>query len=124
MSRSAAILGCVIALTTGNQTASALDTTRCLNNQIVDNRGHVVRDANGNPVPCGRQEPTASEQGLFDRDTPLYLGAGALMVGGGISAAVATSSAGKGGGLGGGSSQQSQLIYLLLLNNSSHPASP
>ncbi len=124
MSRSAAILGCVIGLTVGNQTASALDMTRCLNNQTVDNRGHVVRDANGNPVPCGQEEPTASEQGLFDRDTPLYLGAGALLVGGGISAAVATSSSsGKGGGLG-GSSQQSQLIYLLLLNNKSHPASP
>jgi len=84
-----------------------------------------VRDANGNPVPCGHWGDWAgNDAGLFGGDTPLYLGAGAVLVGGGIGAAVATSSSGGNGGGLGGSSQQSRLIYLLLLNNAAHPASP
>src|SRR5208282_3844815 len=94
MSRSAAILGCAIALTVGIQTAKA----GCVNNQITDSAGRVVLDAAGNPVSCVRADGSANDQGLFGGDTPLYLGAGAVLVGGGVGAAVATSSSGNGGG--------------------------
>jgi hypothetical protein len=112
-----------MALTVGVQAAIAADLpsrkSDCVNNQRIDSYGQPVRDANGNPVPCGAWvEPTSS---WLDGDMPLYLGAGAVLIGGGIAAAVVTSSSSNGGN--GGSSQQNQLITLLLLNNA-HPASP
>lgn len=121
MSRSVAIFGCAIALTVGVQAAIAADRkSDCVNNQRVDSYGQPVRDANGNPVPCGAWVEPASN--WLDGDMPLYLGAGAVLIGGGIAAAVVTSSSNNGGN--GGSSQQNQLITLLLLNNAAHPASP
>jgi hypothetical protein len=74
----------------GIQAAAAADLD-CINNQRVDHSGHVLRDANGKPVPCGYIGPTA-EEGL----DPLYLGAGALLVGGGIAALLATNNSNGG----------------------------
>ncbi|MGA8170638.1 MAG: hypothetical protein WB816_07390 [Methylocystis sp.] len=109
----------------GVQAAAAADLpsrkSDCVNHQRVDYNGNVVRDANGNPVPCGAwAEPAAYDPGI----DPLYLGAGALLIGGGIAAAVVTSSSNNNnGGAGGGGSQQA-LLYTLLLNNAAHPPSP
>ena len=95
----------------------------CVNNQKVDRNGQVVRDANGDPVPCGGwMASTAEDPGWFGGDQALYLGAGALLIGGGIAAAVVTSSSNNNGG--GGSSQQNQLFYTLLLNNNRNPNGP
>ncbi len=127
MSRSAAVLGCVLALTVGIQVAVAGQASSCIDHQLVDKLGQVVRDANGNPVPCGAWvDSNAGNPEWFAGDQGLYLGAGALLIGGGIAAAVAATSSSKnnGGGGGGGSSQQNQLIYSLLLNNNKNPASP
>ncbi len=123
MSRFVAVLGCALALAFGVQAASAadlpMDRTRCLNNQTTDARGHIVRDANGNAVPCGGYvEPASYDPGFFSGDTALYVGAGALLVGGGIAAAVATSSSSSSGN---SAAQQQQALTLLLL---SHAASP
>jgi hypothetical protein len=129
MSRSAAVLGCVLAFTVGIQAAVGADqASSCIGHQLVDKLGQIVRDANGDPVPCGAWiDPNAGNPEWFAGDQGLYLGAGAVLIGGGIAAAVASSSSnnnGGGGGAGGGSSQQNQLIYLLLLNNNKNPASP
>jgi hypothetical protein len=125
MSRSAAVLGCVLALTVGIQAAVAADlASPCVDHQLVDRLGQVVRDANGNPVSCGAWvDPSAGNPEWFAGDQGFYLGAGALLIGGGIAAAVATSSSNNNGG-GEGFSQQNQLIYLLLLNNNKNPPSP
>ncbi len=127
MSHSAAVLGCALALTVGIQVAVAGQASSCIDHQLVDKLGQVVRDANGNPVPCGAWvDSNAGNPEWFAGDQGLYLGAGALLIGGGIAAAVAATSSSKnnGGGGGGGSSQQNQLIYSLLLNNNKNPASP
>jgi hypothetical protein len=113
MSRSATVLGCALALTVGIQVAEA---SSCIDHQLVDKFGQVVRDANGNPVACG-VDPNAGNPEWFAGDQGLYLGAGALMIGGGIAAALATSNNG-----GGGSSQQNQLLYQLLLDNNKNPS--
>ena len=113
MSRSAIVLGCALALTVGIQVAEA---SSCIDHQLVDKFGQVVRDANGNPVACG-VDPNAGNPEWFAGDQGLYLGAGALMIGGGIAAALATSNNG-----GGGSSQQNQLLYQLLLDNNKNPS--
>ena len=114
MSRSATVLGCALALTVGIQVAEA---SSCIDHQLVDKLGQVVRDANGNPVACG-VDPNAGDPEWFAGDQGPYLGAGALMVGGGIAAELATSNNNNGGG---GSSQQNQLLYLLLHNNNKNP---
>ncbi|HEY8070976.1 MAG TPA: hypothetical protein VIE47_03275 [Methylocystis sp.] len=132
MSRSATVLGCALALTAGIQMAEA---SSCIDHQLVDKLGQVVRDANGHPVPCGL-DPSAGDRGWtasagdpgsFAGDQGAYLGAGTLLVGGGIAAVLATSNNG------GGSSQQNQLLSQLLLNNNGNsgggrgvgnPASP
>jgi len=126
MSRSAAVLGCALALMVGIQAAAADQASSCIDHRLVDKLGQVVRDANGNPVPCGAWvDSNARNPEWFAGDQGLYLGAGAVLIGGGIAAAVASSSSNNnGGGAGGGSSQQNQLIYLLLLNNNKNPASP
>jgi hypothetical protein len=122
MSRSAAVLGCVLALTVGIQVAVAGQASSCIDHQLVDKLGQVVRDANGNPVPCGAWvDSNAGNPEWFAGDQGLYLGAGALLIGGGVAAAVATSSS-SGNGAGGSSSQQNQLIYTLLLNNNRNSA--
>ncbi len=113
MSRSATVLGCALALTVGIQVAEA---SSCIDHQLVDKLGQVVRDANGNSVACG-VDPNAGNPEWFAGDQGLYLGAGALMIGGGIAAALATSNNG-----GGGSSQQNQLLYQLLLDNNKNPS--
>ena len=128
MTRSVAVLGYALTLVFGVQTANAadlpMDRTRCLNNQTTDARGHIVRDANGNAVPCGGfVEPASYDPGLFGGDTALYVGAGALLVGGGIAAAVVTSSSSNNNGFGGGNSQQ-QAALLLLLAKGGTGASP
>ncbi len=124
MSHSAAVLGCALALTVGIQVAVAGQATSCIDHQLVDKLGQVIRDANGNPVPCGAWvDSNAGNAEWFAGDQGFYLGAGALLIGGGIAAAVATSSSrGNGGGGGGGSSPQNQLLYTLLLNNNKNPA--
>jgi hypothetical protein len=127
MSHSAVVLGCALALTVGIQAAVAANSaSRCVDHQLVDRLGQVVRDANGNPVPCGAGvDSNAGNPEWLAGDQGLYLGAGALLIGGGIAAAVATgSSNNNGGGGNGGSSQQEKLIYLRLLNNNKNPASP
>ena len=113
MSRGATVLGCALALTFGIQVAEA---SSCIDHQLVDKLGQIVRDANGHPVPCGI-DPNAGDPELFAGDQGPYLGAGALMIGGGIAAALATSNNG-----GGGSSQQNQLLYQLLLDNNKNPS--
>jgi hypothetical protein len=113
MSRSATVLGCALALTVGIQVAEA---SSCIDHQLVDKLGQIVRDANGNPVACG-VDPNAGNPEWFAGDQGPYLGAGALMIGGGIAAALATSNNG-----GGGSSQQNQLLYQLLLDNNKNPS--
>ncbi len=131
MSRSAAVLGFALALTVGIQAAEA---SSCIDHQVVDKLGQVVRDANGHAVPCGL-DPSAGDRGWTASagdpgwsagDQGVYLGAGTLLVGGGIAAALATTNNG-----GGGSSQQNQLLSQLLLNNDKNsgfgvgsPASP
>jgi hypothetical protein len=121
MSRIAIVLGCALALTVGMQVAEA---SSCIDHQLVDKLGQVVRDANGNPVACG-VDPNAGDPEWFAGDQGPYLGAGTLVIGGGIAAALATSNnGGGGGGGGGGSSQQNQLTYLRLLDNNKNPASP
>jgi len=50
MSRGATVLGCALALTVGIQVAEA---SSCIDHQLVDKLGQIVRDANGHPVPCG-----------------------------------------------------------------------
>jgi hypothetical protein len=121
MSRSAAVLGCALALTVGIQVAEA---SSCIDHQLVDKLGQVVRDANGHPVPCG-VNPNAGDPEWSAGDPGPYLGAGTLLIGGGIAAALATSNNGGGGhGGGGGSSQQNELTDLRLLNNNKNPASP
>jgi hypothetical protein len=122
MSRSATVLGCVLALTVGIQVAEA---SSCIDHQLVDKLGRVVRDANGNPVACGVDQ-NAGDPESFAGDQGLYLGAGTLLIGGGIAAALATNNNGGGGGgvVGGGSSQQNELSYLRLLDNNKNPASP
>ena len=112
MSRSATVLGCALALTVGIQVAKA---SSCIDHQLVDKLGQIVRDANGKPVACG-VDPDAGNPEWFAGDQGAYLGAGALMIGGGIAAALATSNNG-----GGGSSQQNQLLYQLLLDNNKNP---
>jgi hypothetical protein len=122
MSRSATVLGCALALTVGIQVAEA---SSCIDHQLVDKLGQIVRDANGNAVACG-VDPNAGNPESFAGDQGLYLGAGALLIGGGIAAALATTNNNGGGG----SSQQNQLLYTLLLNNNNpgggvgSPASP
>ena len=96
MSRGAAVLGCALALTVGIQVAEA---SSCIDHQLVDKLGQVVRDANGHPVPCGI-DPNAGDPESFAGDQGLYLGAGALLVGGGIAAALATSSSNNNNGIG------------------------
>ena len=95
MSRGAAVLGCALALTVGIQVAEA---SSCIDHQLVDKLGQIVRDANGHPVPCGI-DPNAGDPELFAGDQGLYLGAGALLIGGGI-AALATSSSNNNNGVG------------------------
>jgi hypothetical protein len=123
LSRSAIVLGCALALTVGIRVAEA---SSCIDHQLVDKLGQVVRDANGNAVACGI-DPNAGNPEWFAGDQGPYLGAGTLLVGGGIAAALATSNNNGGGG----SSQQNQALYLLLLNNNKNhggglgnPASP
>jgi hypothetical protein len=123
MSLGATVLGCALALTVGIQVAEA---SSCIDHQLVDKLGQVVRDANGNAVACGI-DPNAGNPEWFAGDQGPYLGAGTLLVGGGIAAALATSNNNGGGG----SSQQNQSLYLLLLNNNKNhggglgnPASP
>jgi hypothetical protein len=94
MFRGAKTFGCAAALMFGIQAAAASELD-CVNHRMVDHSGHVLLDANGKPVPCGYIEPVA-EEGL----DPLYLGAGALLVGGGIAALLATSSNGGSNGVG------------------------
>ena len=113
MSPSATVLGCALALTVGIQVAEA---SSCIDHQLVDKLGQIVRDANGNPVACG-VDPNAGNPESFAGDQGLYLGAGALLIGGGIAAALATTNNNGGGG----SSQQNQLLYTLLLNNNNNP---
>lgn len=136
MSRSTTVLGFALALTVGIQAAEA---SSCIDHQVVDKLGQVVRDANGHAVPCGL-DPSAGDRGWtasagdpgwFAGDQGVYLGAGTLLVGGGIAAVLATSNNGGGGnGGGGGASQQNELIDLRLLNNNNpggglgSPASP
>jgi hypothetical protein len=113
MSPSATVLGCALALTVGIQVAEA---SSCIDHQLVDKLGQIVRDANGNAVACG-VDPNAGNPESFAGDQGLYLGAGALLIGGGIAAALATTNNNGGGG----SSQQNQLLYTLLLNNNNNP---
>ena len=96
MSRGAAVLGCALALTVGIQVAEA---SSCIDHQLVDKLGQIVRDANGNPVACG-VDPNAGNPEWFAGDQGAYLGAGALMIGGGIAAALATSSSNNNNGIG------------------------
>ena len=121
MSRSTTVLGFALALTVGIQAAEA---SSCIDHQVVDKLGQVVRDANGHAVPCGL-DPSAGDRGWTASagdpgwsagDQGVYLGAGTLLVGGGIAAALATTNNG-----GGGSSQQNQLLSQLLLNNDRNP---
>ena len=109
------IFCCVAVLMFGIQAAAAAD---CVNNQRVDHNGQVLHDANGNPVPCGNIGPTAGEDWLGDNS--LLLGAGALLIGGGIAAELATNNSSGGG---------QPLLYLQLLNKNpgggvGSPASP
>ena len=113
MSRRATVLGCILALTVGIQVAEA---SSCVDHQLVDKFGQVVRDANGNAVACG-VNPVGGDPEWSAVDPGPYLGAGALLVGGGLAAALATSNTGGGGG----SSEQNQLLYLQLLNNNKNP---
>jgi hypothetical protein len=89
MFRGAKTFGCAAALMFGIQAAAAADLD-CVDHQRVDHSGHVLRDANGKPVPCGYIGPAAEEDPM-----PLYLGAGALLVGGGIAALLATNNSGS-----------------------------
>jgi hypothetical protein len=93
MFRGAKTFGCAAALMFGIQAAAAADLD-CVNNQRVDYSGHVLRDANGKPVPCGYIGPTAEEDPM-----ELYLGAGVFLVGGGIAALLATNNSSNGGGI-------------------------
>ncbi len=121
MSRSTTVLGFALALTVGIQAAEA---SSCIDHQVVDKLGQVVRDANGHAVPCGL-DPSAGDRGWtasagdpgwFAGDQGVYLGAGTLLIGGGIAAALATTNNG-----GGNSSQQNQLLSQLLLTNDRNP---
>jgi hypothetical protein len=96
-------------LTVGIQVAEA---SSCVNHQLVDKLGQIVRDVNGNAVACGL-DPNAGNPEWFSGEQGAYLGAGTFLIGGGIAAALATSNNNGGGG----SSQQNQLLYTLLLNN-------
>ena len=96
MSRRATILGCVLALTVGIQVAEA---SSCVDHQLVDKFGQVVRDANGNSVSCG-VNPNGGDPEWSAVDPGPYLGAGALLIGGGLAAALATSSSDYNSGVG------------------------
>ena len=58
MSRSTTVLGFALALTVGIQAAEA---SSCIDHQVVDKLGQVVRDANGHAVPCGL-DPSAGDR--------------------------------------------------------------
>ena len=58
MSRSATVLGCALALTVGIQVAEA---SSCIDHQLVDKLGQIVRDANGNAVAMRRSIQIAGD---------------------------------------------------------------